>query len=134
MKRLLSVFAGLLAAAAITPLTAQGPTGSVRGRITEEPSRQPLPGVTVTIGGRSAQSRPDGQYAIHGVPAGSDTIKFRLIGYRAASRLITVQAGQTAEYDVSLTAEAVNLSAVVVTGYGEQRRGRRRKEEANNSS
>ena len=123
MKRLLSVFAGLLAAAAITPLTAQGPTGSVRGRVTEEPSRQPLPGVTVTIGGRSTQSRPDGQYVIHGVPAGSDTLKFRLIGFRVASRVITVQAGQTAEYDVALTAEAVNLSAVVVTGYGEQRAG-----------
>lgn len=123
MKRLLSVFAGLLAAAAITPLTAQGPTGSVRGRVTEEPSRQPLPGVTVTIGGRSTQSRPDGQYALHGVPAGSDTLKFRVIGFRAASRVITVQAGQTAEYDVALTAEAVNLSAVVVTGYGEQRAG-----------
>ena len=115
---------GLLAAASISPLTAQGQqTGSVRGRVTEDPSRQPLPGVTVTIGSRVTQSRPDGEYIIHGVPVGTDTVRFRLIGYGAAARKVTITAGQDAAVDVSLSHEAVNLSAVVVTGYGEQRAG-----------
>ena len=70
---------GLLAAAAIHPLTAQGQTGSVRGIVTEETSRQPLPGVTVTIGARVTQTRPDGQYVIRGVavPAGRHRVEFR---------------------------------------------------------
>ena len=114
---------GLLAAALISPLTAQGQTGTVRGRVTEDPSRQPLPGVTVTLGSRVTQSRPDGEYAFHGVPVGTDTIRFRLIGYGAAARRVTITAGQDAAVDVSLSREAVNLSAVVVTGYGEQRAG-----------
>ena len=123
MRRLFSVIGALLAVASISPLTAQGPTGSVRGRVTETPSGQPLPGVTVTIGTRVTQSRPDGQYIMHGIPAGTDSLKFRLIGFRSATRSITISAGQTATYDVALSAEAVNLSAVVVTGYGEQRAG-----------
>jgi iron complex outermembrane receptor protein len=114
---------GLLAAAAISPRTAQAQTGSIRGRVTEETSRQPLPGVTVTIGSRVTQSRPDGEYIIHGVPVGADTVRFRLIGYRAAARKVTITAGQDAAVDVALSHEAVNLSAVVVTGYGEQRAG-----------
>ena len=124
MKRHFVLFiGGLLAAASISPLTAQGQTGSIRGRVTDEASRQPLPGVTVTIGSRVTQSRPDGEYVIHGVAVGADTVRFRLIGYRAAARTVTITAGQTAAVDVALSHEAVNLSAVVVTGYGEQRAG-----------
>ena len=114
---------GLLAAASISPLTAQGQTGSVRGIVTEETSRQPLPGVTVTIGARVTQTRPDGQYVLRGVPVGADTVHFRLIGYRSAARKVTITAGQDAAVDVALSHQAVNLAAVVVTGYGEQRAG-----------
>jgi iron complex outermembrane receptor protein len=54
---------------------------------------------------------------------GTDSVRFRLIGFINATRPVTVAAGQTAVADVTLTAQAINLSAVVVTGYGEQRAG-----------
>ena len=58
------------------------------------------------------------------MPVGTDSVRFRLIGYAPAVRVVTVAAGQsTTVPDVVLNAQAANLSAVVVTGYGEQRAG-----------
>jgi iron complex outermembrane receptor protein len=98
-------------------------TGLVRGRVTEQTSGQPIAGVTVAIGSRGTQTRQDGQYALTDVPVGTDTVRFRLIGFINAVRPVTVAASQPAVVDVALTAQAINLSAVVVTGYGEQRAG-----------
>ncbi|MGH7560240.1 MAG: SusC/RagA family TonB-linked outer membrane protein [Gemmatimonadales bacterium] len=116
------IIGALLAAAWVAPLYAQG-TGSIRGRITVEGSGVPLSGVTISFGARSAQTRPDGQYLLAGVPAGRDTLRVRLIGYGPAARLVTVAAGQTVDADIAITASAVNLAEIVVTGYGEQRQG-----------
>ncbi len=113
----------LLAVSSMTPLAAQGPTGSVRGRVTDGASGQPIAGVTVYIGSRGTQTRQDGQYTLVDVPAGTDSVRFRLIGFAPAARAVTITAGQPATVDIALTAQALNLSAVVVTGYGEQRAG-----------
>jgi len=113
----------LLAVGSLAPLTAHAQTGSIRGRVTSDIAGQPLSGVTVTFGTHSIQTRQDGQYLITGVAAGTGTLRARLIGYAPASRTITVSAGQTIDADLALTASAVSLSEIVVTGYGEQRAG-----------
>jgi TonB-dependent starch-binding outer membrane protein SusC len=113
----------LLAVFSISPLLAQGPTGSVRGRVTEETTGQPLSGVMVWIGSHGTQTRQDGQYTLADVPATTDSLRFRLIGYAPLARSVTVAAGQTVTVDVTLATQSIALSAVVVTGYGEQRAG-----------
>ena len=123
MKSSLGFSSVLFAVALFAPLSAQGQTGTITGRVTEQASGQPLGGVTVIFGARGTQTRDDGSYALRDVPAGRDTLRFRLIGYASATRSVSVAAGQTATYDVALTAQALNLTAVVVTGYGEQRAG-----------
>ncbi|HEV2749062.1 MAG TPA: SusC/RagA family TonB-linked outer membrane protein [Gemmatimonadales bacterium] len=123
MTRLRFIVGALPAVLWITPLHAQQTTATIRGRVTDAASQQPLAGATVTIGARRAQSLGDGRYLITGVPAGADSIRARLIGYGRAAQQVTVAGGDTLVVDFALNAQAVSLSEVVVTGYGTQRAG-----------
>ena len=124
MRRLRFIVGALPAVLWIAPLHAQQPTGTIRGRITDAASQQPLVGATVSIGTHRALSQGDGRYALTGVPAGTDTLRARLIGYARALQTVTIAGGDTAVVvDLALTAQAVNLSEIVVTGYGTQRAG-----------
>jgi TonB-dependent starch-binding outer membrane protein SusC len=105
------------------PLAAQQPTGTIRGRITDNSTQQPIAGVTVAVGTRSAQTRDDGRYTITGVAAGSDLLKARMIGYGQANQPVMVAGGDTVTVDLALVPQAIGLSAVVVTGYGTQSAG-----------
>src|SRR5690242_5618147 len=105
------------------PLGAQSATGTVRGRVTDATSQQPLAGVTVSVGIRAALSQADGRYVITNVPAGSDSVRARLIRYGPAAQAITIAGGDTLTADMALSAQAVGLAAVVVVGYGQQTAG-----------
>jgi len=122
MKPLLQIMslAGLAVLCA-APLCAQE-TGAVRGRVTDQATQQPLSGVTITVANRSALSQGDGRYLVTAVPAGSYTLRARMIGYGLVDQPVMV-GSDTAVVDLALTGQAVGLSAVVVTGYGEQRKG-----------
>jgi iron complex outermembrane receptor protein len=113
----------LLALSWIAPVAAQEPTGTIRGRITDNTTQQPISGATVSVSGRSAVTKADGRYTIPGVLAGSDLLRARMIGYTQVSQPIMVAGGDTLVVDVALTGHAVTLSEVVVTGYGEERAG-----------
>ncbi|HEY6156557.1 MAG TPA: SusC/RagA family TonB-linked outer membrane protein [Gemmatimonadales bacterium] len=123
MRRAECVIGALGAVLWSAPLSAQQGSGTVRGRVTDEATRQPLSGVTVAVGSRAALSQADGRYVITGVPSGSDTLRMRLIGYAPAKRSVTVGGGDTVVVDVPLAPQAVSLSEIVVTGYGTQRAG-----------
>ncbi|CAN5879095.1 TonB-dependent receptor [soil metagenome] len=113
----------LLAAVWIAPLGAQEPAGTVRGRITDDVSQQPLRGANVAFAGRSAQTNTDGRYTLTGLPATTDTLRVTMIGYAPAARSVTVAAGEVVDLDLVLTAQALNLAEMVVVGYGEQAAG-----------
>jgi iron complex outermembrane receptor protein len=112
----------LLAALWALPLRAQEPAGTIQGTITDSAS-QPVQGVTVTVGSRSAVSRPDGRYTLGNVPAGSGTVEARLIGYAQGSQPYTLGAGQTVDVDIVMTPQALKLAEIVAVGYGEQTAG-----------
>jgi iron complex outermembrane receptor protein len=123
MRGLRYCFAVVLALLSIAPLRAQTPTGTVRGHVTDAATQQPLAGVTVTIGSRAAPTQADGRYSISGVPAGTATVRARMIGYAPATQDVTIAGGDTVTVDLALAAQAVRLSEVVVVGYGTQRAG-----------
>jgi len=123
MRRARCVIGVLLAVLWSVPLSAQQATGTVRGRVSDDATHQPLSGVSVAVGGRGALSQADGRYVVTGVPAGTDTLRTRMIGYASAKRPVTVAGGDTVVVDVALSPQAVGLSEIVVTGYGEQRAG-----------
>ena len=109
----------LVAALWIVPLAAQEPTGTIHGHVTDDATQRPLQGVSLTVGSRTTTSRPDGSYVLSGVPAGTDTLKVRMIGYAMVFRPVSVVGGETLIVDVVMNAQAVNLSEMVVIGYGE---------------
>lgn len=123
MRQLGLIFGALLVVLWIAPVRAQEATGAIRGRITVDTTQQSLSGVTVTFGSHTALTRADGTYLITGVAAGADTLRARLIGYTPLKRFVTVAAGRTLVVDFSMNSIAVNLSELVVTGYGQQRAG-----------
>jgi TonB-dependent starch-binding outer membrane protein SusC len=113
----------LLAMAWFAPLRAQEPTGSIRGRITDQASQQPLPGVLVRFGNQSTQTRADGAYLLAQVPAGTDTLRVTMIGYTPAALSVTVAENAILDVNVPLSPQAVYLAELVSVGYGEQHQG-----------
>src|SRR6266545_332703 len=105
------------------PLAAQN-TGTVRGQVVDSTTRQALAGVTVQIQGtaRSTLTGPDGNYSLGDVPAGSVVVRATRIGFAPRQQVVTVSAGGTAEAAFEMSPQASLLEAVVVTGYGTQRR------------
>src|SRR5881396_4381711 len=81
MRRIHCLMCALLALTWTAPLVAQQPTGTIRGRITDNSTQQPITGATVTVGSRTALTSNEGRYTISGVPAGSDLLRARMIGY-----------------------------------------------------
>jgi iron complex outermembrane receptor protein len=103
--------------------TALAQETAIRGRVTDSTTQSPLAGVNVSYGKRAALSLADGRFVITGVVPGTDTLKIRMLGYSPINRVVTVSSGQTANVDFTLTAQAVSLSEIVVTGYGQQSAG-----------
>jgi iron complex outermembrane receptor protein len=104
------------------PLQAQQATGTIRGRVVDD-AQQPLARVTVAVGARGTFTAADGRYVISGVPAGAVTLRARMLGYAPVTREVTVVAGYPVVVDFAMTSQAISLSEVVVTGYGEQTAG-----------
>ncbi|GAA0537310.1 TonB-dependent receptor [Chitinophaga japonensis] len=92
----------------------------VSGTVTDE-SGVPLPGVSVRVKGESEGTATDaaGRYSIS-MPGGSSTLIFSYIGYTPQE----VAAGSRTTVNVRLAATETSLNAVVVVGYGTQKRER----------
>ena len=101
---------------------AQAQQGAVTGEVTARESGQPLSGAQVTVAGTNlgTLTDDDGTYRITGVPTGQRTVRVQMIGYRRASREVTVSSGQAATANFQLTVSAVDLEEVVVTATGRQ--------------
>jgi outer membrane receptor protein involved in Fe transport len=123
-----------LALMSITPPTsaeAQGALGTVRGTITNSASGQPLANAQVSIPGTTlgAITGVTGTFTITSVPAGNQMVRARLIGYQLSDKPAIVPAGGSVTINFSLTASAVSLDEMVITGTG----GSARKREVGNS-
>ena len=112
-SRLLCALMSLVAPAL---LHAQGAT--LRGTVSDT-TGSPLPGATITIEGTALRgtSSTNGTYQITGVPAGSYTVRTRLIGYISTSGRVTMEAGSERTLDMRLTQSVVQLAPIdVVVG------------------
>jgi len=117
--RALLVLGGLVGGANAVAWAQQG---TVAGRVTDRVSGQPLAGARVTIVGTAlvAQTNAEGRYTLSRVPGGPITVRVSAVGYAAASRTLTIAAGETASADLALTLSPYSLDAVVVNPTGEQ--------------
>ena len=90
----------------------------VSGTVTDE-SGTPLPGVGVRLKGENTGTATDenGKYAIN-LPDGTVTLVFSYIGYTPQE----IAVGNRSTVNVRLEATETSLNAVVVVGYGTQKR------------
>lgn len=92
---------------------------TVSGTVTAKEDGVPLPGVSIEVKGTkiATQTSADGKFTIK-VPSGSTQLVFSYIGF--LSKTVAIK-GET--LNVTLEADAKQLSEVVVVGYGTQKRG-----------
>ncbi len=114
---------GLAAALLAGPVHAQA-TGSISGTVVDALTQRPIAAAQVSVVGTnvSAVTNSSGAYTIASVTAGTFTLRILSIGYAEISREVTVVAGQRVTVDAQMQARAMELTPLVVTATGEQRR------------
>ena len=88
---------------------------SISGRVTDQESGEPLPGVTIVVKGTTIGTITDfdGMYTLD-VESGA-ILQYSYIGYEAAERI----AGDQTTLNVALALDTEQLGEVVVIGYGQ---------------
>ncbi len=106
-----------------TAVTAQA-QGTVTGRVTASGTNQPLSGSRVMLVGTSlvTVTTADGRYTLHDVPTGAQQVRVIRVGYQELKKPVTVTSGQAATVDFEMTEAVVQLSEIVTTATGQQRR------------
>ena len=97
----------------------------ISGRVTDAVTKAAVPGATVRVEGTSlgAVTGDDGKYRILSVPAGTQMLVARRLGYAPQRRAVTVAGEPELTADFELVQSASTLSEVIVTGTpGEQER------------
>src|SRR5947207_10874839 len=120
----LALVRGLIWSTLLGAQTPVPPTGTITGRVVDATTQQPVADVNVFVEGtrRGAVSGADGSFTIGGVPAGSQTVRARRIGFSAPVQIVTVPNNGSVSVVFSLDRQAAVLQEVVTTGYGTQRR------------
>lgn len=103
----------LLVGAASTAV-AQG-TSTISGQVTRVGDGEQLPGVQITVKGTglAAATNTQGRYTIARVPAGSQVIVFRWLGYAPVERQVLVSGDMT--LDIELQPQPVSLADIEVS-------------------
>ncbi|WP_299123021.1 SusC/RagA family TonB-linked outer membrane protein [uncultured Tenacibaculum sp.] len=111
MKNLKLLFSGILLLSSITMFAQQ----TVKGKVTEKDTGEPLPGVSIIIKGtiKGTETDFDGNYSIQNVKP-TDVLIYSFIGLKTKEVLV----GNQTAINVSLENDNQNLDEVVVVGYG----------------
>ena len=115
--KLKSLRLSLLAVLSFVASVAFAQTKKITGKILNDESK-PISGVSVTIKGKQAgtQTNVNGEYTIDA--AEGDVLVFSVTGFTSRE----VKVGTNSTIDLSLETKVTELDAVVVTGYGTQKR------------
>ncbi len=117
LKPQLLVFWAVLLCQLLLSLPAQAQDGTVRGRVTNE-SGQPLVGASVLVKGTSTGTTTDenGNFSI--AAAGNATLVISAVDYTSQE----LRVNNRSNFSIQLESSDINLSEVVVIGYGTQRK------------
>jgi TonB-linked SusC/RagA family outer membrane protein len=99
-------------------------SGTLAVTVTDAATKRPIEAAQVFLAGTTfgGQSNAEGRATLRGVRPGDYTVRILRVGFAEQNRKVTVTAGQTATLDVALAQVAVNLTPVVTTATGQQRR------------
>ncbi|HWK89007.1 MAG TPA: TonB-dependent receptor [Longimicrobium sp.] len=101
---------------AVCPALAQAQSGIVRGTVAGKDG-EALAGARVAIAGARIGATADalGVFVLRGVPAGEHTVSVSHVGYKAATRTVTVTAGEESLVAFQLEDKPFELDALVVS-------------------
>jgi TonB-linked SusC/RagA family outer membrane protein len=104
--------------------TVQAQASTIAGRVTASGTEEALSGTRVILVGTSLATATgaDGRYTLRGAPAGVVEVRVNRVGYTEMKKAVTVAAGQTVTLDFAMTEAALQLSEIVTTATGQQRR------------
>lgn len=90
--------------------------GTVTGEVTAADSGQPIPSATVLVQGTElgVLTNASGRFTLQGVPAGSQVIEARSLGYRAVTQTVDVTAGGTANVSLTLAVRPLEVGGIQV--------------------
>lgn len=83
-------------------------SGTLRGRIVESETSEPLPGAAIRLSTKQyAVSDFNGYYTIPKVPAGKVSMEVSYVGFKTENTEVTVKNGETNNYDVKMSGSIV---------------------------
>jgi iron complex outermembrane receptor protein len=93
-------------------------SAAVEGIVLDAATGRALPGTLVRVIGASRQdvTHEGGEFHLVNLPAGPHTILFERLGYRREVREVEPAAGETVRLRVLMTASAIALPGIVITG------------------
>jgi iron complex outermembrane receptor protein len=111
IRRILTVLLLLLS----VDLSGSIPDGTIKGKVSDSKTGEPLPGVYVIYGNNlGTTTGPDGTYQFS-APAGKLVITFQFVGYESASKEVNVKEAETAEINVFLEMSLKEIDQIVVS-------------------
>jgi iron complex outermembrane recepter protein len=98
-------------------------TGAVFGVVIDGETRQPISGATMRLRemGRGELSHGDGSFHFLNLAPGGYTLVAQRIGYAPVEKRVRVIGGDTIRVTMELTASAIEVAGIVVTGTGRER-------------
>ena len=120
LASLAAILSLVMPALRATPAVAQGtppPTGTITGRVVDEEGAG-VAGAQIYIErpALGTQTRPNGEYVLPRVPAGTHTLHARLLGYRPEAASVTISANGQVSQNYTLRRDPLQLQTMVVTG------------------
>ncbi|MXX35483.1 MAG: DUF3520 domain-containing protein [Gemmatimonadetes bacterium] len=93
-------------------------TGTITGVVTDAASGQTLESALVRLDGAESGTltNTQGRYILAGVTAGEHTLTVTILGYEVQEVQVTVVAGQTTTANIEMTAGALRVQDITVTG------------------
>ena len=105
-------------------VVAQGGTGTITGRVTDESTGAPVAQARVLLEGTTngTLTADNGTYTLRQLPSGTVTLLVSRVGYEQRRVSLSLAAGANATQDVALKAASYSLTAVVATATGQQKK------------
>jgi outer membrane receptor protein involved in Fe transport len=93
-------------------------TGTIKGKVTDAATKEPLPGASVSLRGTTRGTFTDdkGNFEIENIKPGKYTVAASYVGYSTTTKTIQVESDKTTEVNFQLGQNVVNLDEVTVTG------------------
>lgn len=98
-------------------LSAWSQTGIIKGRVIDEQTGGVLPGATIKVAGTTIGTTSDlnGEFLLRS-KTGSVELEISYIGFKMLKQTVEVSEGATAEVELKMTGDALELENVVITG------------------